>query len=379
MRIAQTPQPTAQQELFLGRMAQLRVSHPRNRSAQHMSRDLFLSFSAGERERLQACCRSGAQNPDSSVGCYILRPGDLHALDDFFGPLIRAHHGTAADSLDDSARPADLDLAALGLPVASTRVRAARNLEGFALPGSMDRGERIGLERAMTRALGVLIGDAAYGGRVYSLTPEFGPGEANPNLIGAGQYQALIDAHIMFRAMDQDPYMTSAGLAGDWPYGRACYVCADRSVIVWIGEEDHLRIISLRTGARLLEAYERLREVLALIEAAAGVRFVHDDAYGYVTSCPSNLGTGLRASVRVAMPSLTGPGVDTKAICRGFGLAACGVAGDHAPIGRDGRIDLSPIRRLFVGDHEVLAGLMRGLGGLADLADRPLALGAGAA
>jgi hypothetical protein len=366
---------TAHETLFLDRLEQLRASHPLNRCAQHMSRELFMSFSADQRDELRRCCRSGAENPDSVVGCYIMRPGDLHEFDAFFGGLIRGHHGTSAvaprpvgQGRDHGQRPDGLDLASLGLPALSTRVRVSRNLQGFPLPGRMDRGERIRLEQSMVRALQVLVDNPVYAGRIFSLTPDFGPDAPNPNLIGGRHYQALVDAHLMFRNMEQDPYMKSAGLAADWPYGRACYISADTSVIVWIGEEDHLRIISLRTGAALAQAYDRLQVVLGAIETVPGVAFVHDSAYGYVASCPSNLGTGLRASVRVTMPNLTRPGVDTKAICRRFGLAACGLGGDHAPIGLDGRIDLSPIRRLFVEDRDILAALFQGLGRVAALA-----------
>lgn len=330
-----------------------------------MTRALFQSFGAAQRRRLQDCCRSGADNPDSTVGCYILRPGDLHEFAAFFGPLVREHHRVSTGD----TRPPALDLSPLSLPVLSTRVRVGRNLEGFPMPADMDRPDRIRLERSMVRALHVLIDDRSYAGRVYSLTPEFGPGDPNPNLIGASDYQALVEAHIMFKDMDADPYMKSAGLAADWPYGRACYVSADRSVIVWIGEEDHLRVISVRQGAALQDAYDRLQDVVAAIETMPGVEFVRDPTYGYVTSCPSNLGTGLRASVRVDLPGVTQPGVNAKAAFRKLGLAACGPAGDHAPLTPGDPIDLSPIRRLFVDDRDILAVLAEGLRQLADLGE----------
>ena len=222
----------------------------------------------------------------------------------------------------------------------------------------------------MVRALQVLIDDPGYGGRVFSLTPEFGPGETNPNLIGARQHQALVDAHLMFSNMDRDPYMKSAGLAADWPYGRACYVSADRCVIVWIGEEDHLRVISMSPGAALQESYDQLQAVLAIIESLPRIAFLQDSAYGFVTSCPSNLGTGLRASARVVLPWLTQPGADARAVCRRFGLAASGVAGDRSALGSDGRLDLSPIRRLLLSDRDILANLVRGLGELAQAGPR---------
>lgn len=311
------------------------------------------------------------ENPDSRIGVYVLRPEDLQEFHDFFDPLIRACH----DAPDGQPHVSDwgprggddrraLDLATLGLPPVSMRIRVARNLQGFNLPGSMDRDERIQLERSMVRALETLIADPEYGGRVYSLTPHFGAGEPNPNLINRREYQQLVDAHIMFKDMDADPYLKSAGLAADWPYGRACYVSSNQEVIVWLGEEDHLRIICMKTGTRLHEVYNRLRDVVDAIEAMPGISFQGDETFGYVTSCPSNLGTGMRASVHVRMPHLTLSGVDVKAACASVGLSVCGLDGERTPIGADGTLDLSPTRRLCVRECDVIRLLFEGIGRL---------------
>jgi hypothetical protein len=317
-----------------------------------MNRELFVSFNAQKRQTLYRCCRSGAENPDSVIGCYLLHPGDLQEFRAFFDPLIRDHHGAspAGSHVTDSG----LDISALGLPELSIRLRVARNLKSFNLPGSMDRAERIRFERSMVRALQSLIDDPNYGGRVYSLTPEFGPGEPNANLITQQEYQDLVDAHIMFKNMDADPYLKSAGISDDWPYGRACYVSRDREVIVWLGEEDQLRIMCMKKGTKLLEIYNRLREVLATIAALPGIEFAYDENFGYVTSCPSNLGTGMRASVHVTMPHVTKGDADTKAICKQLGLSV-------TPIGTEGVIELSPRRRLFVRERDILVNLYQGL------------------
>jgi hypothetical protein len=367
MAIDGTLQSTAEQARFLDRLDRVRASHPGNPCARHMTRALFNSFSAAQRGRLYACCRSGAENPDSSIGCYINRPSDLQEFTAFFGALIREHHRLESAGClttgSDRPRPdlSDPDLSNLGLPPLSIRVRAGRNLQGFPLPAAMDRAARIALERAMVRALQVLINDPLYGGRIYSLTPSFGAKGLNPNFITPGQYRDLVSVHIMFADMQADPYMASGGLAADWPHGRACYVSADRSIIVWIGEEDHLRIISVQTTSSLRHPWDRLQAVLARIEALPGIGFVHDPAYGYVTSCPSNLGSGLRLSARLNVPALTAPGVDTQTVCRNAGLTARGLAGDHAPIIGCGPLDLSPICRVFAEDRDVLGALYQGL------------------
>ena len=63
--------------------------------------------------------------------------------------------------------------------------------------------------------------------------------------------------------------------------------------------------------------------------------------YGVVTSCPTNIGTGMRASVHIALPNLTADGTDAKAkqVARPLGLSVRGLGGEHTPIGADGTVD----------------------------------------
>ena len=74
----------------------------------------------------------------------------------------------------------------------------------------MDKDERIKFEQKMLPAFDSL--KEKWGGQVYSLTPDFGDqGLNNPNLIDKEEYQKLVDPHVMFKDMDADPYLKSAG------------------------------------------------------------------------------------------------------------------------------------------------------------------------
>ena len=130
-----------------------------------------------------------------------------------------------------------------------------------------------------------------------------------------------------------------------------------------MGEEDQLRIMCMKKGTKLNEVFDRLHEVLQVIEKIPGIEFAHDADFGYVTSCPSNLGTGMRASVHVKVPNLTADGTDTKAkaICKPLGLSVRGLGGEHTPIGKDGTIDLSPSARLFIKERDIIAKLYEGI------------------
>jgi hypothetical protein len=130
-----------------------------------------------------------------------------------------------------------------------------------------------------------------------------------------------------------------------------------------MGEEDQLRIMVMKKGTKLNEVFDRLHSVLETIEKIPGIEFAHDADFGYVTSCPSNLGTGMRASVHVKIPNLTADGTDTKAkqICKPLGLSVRGLGGEHTPIGKDGTIDLSPSARLFIKERDIIAKLYQGI------------------
>ena len=70
-----------------------------------------------------------------------------------------------------------------------------------------------------------------------------------------------------------------------------------------INEEDHIRIQCLQPGLQLDEAYHLADEVDRLLESKLPYAF--DESFGYLTSCPTNTGTGLRASVMMHLPALT--------------------------------------------------------------------------
>jgi creatine kinase/arginine kinase len=110
----------------------------------------------------------------------------------------------------------------------------------------------------------------------------------------------LIEDHFLFK--EGDRFLESCGLNRDWPEGRGIFHNKEKTFLVWINEEDQLRIISMQKGADILAVFTRLSKAAADIEKVS--KFAHDDHLGYITSCPTNLGTALRASVHVKLPFL---------------------------------------------------------------------------
>jgi len=189
------------------------------------------------------------------------------------------------------------------------------------------------MEAKMKAAFAVLISKPEYGGRYWSLTP------GHEDFANDAKYKELVDDHIMFKDMAADTYLATAGIASDWPHGRGCYVSEDKSFIIWVGEEDHLRIMCMYKGTLLNDVFDRLKSALDVVNGIPGLEFAHSAQYGMVTSCPTNLGTGMRASVHIPIPNLTSDGTDKKAkeICKPLGLSVRGTGGEHTPIGADGR------------------------------------------
>ena len=96
--------------------------------------------------------------------------------------------------------------------------------------------------------------------------------------------------------------MEACGLNREWPEGRGIFHNNEKTFLVWVNEEDQLRIISMQNGADIGAVFTRLSKACAHIEKVA--QFSHDDHLGYITSCPTNLGTALRASVHIHLPNL---------------------------------------------------------------------------
>ena len=70
----------------------------------------------------------------------------------------------------------------------------------------------------------------------------------------------------MFKDMSKDSFLLSAGISADWPFGRGCYMSEDKEFIIWLGEEDHLRIMCMKKGEVLNEVFDRLEVAVKIVE-----------------------------------------------------------------------------------------------------------------
>jgi creatine kinase/arginine kinase len=159
----------------------------------------------------------------------------------------------------------------------------------------------------------------------------------------------LVDSHVLFKQGDR--FLEAAGLNRDWPSGRGIYLNDDHSFIVWINEEDELRIIALEYDDHVASVFKRLSTVAAIIDKE--LKFAHDDRLGYLTSCPSNLGTGLRASVHVKLPFLSKKEKELHKLAERANLQIRGIHGEHSE-SVDSTYDISNKQRLGRSEVELV-------------------------
>merc|ERR1711881_810764 len=352
----------------VNKIEQIKQENPKNIMAACFDKAYYETLNDDQKVRFLECLNSGIGNPGSEMGCYAMRPNDYDEFKTFFQPALEKYH-----KVDLSQRkhvndwnlkgveglPADgvLDVSRFGLGELSMRIRTARNLKKFPLAGAMNQEDRVNMETAMIEVFQALIAKPEFGGEYVSLTP------GNQFKISDERYDELVKAHIMFKDMSADSFLVDAGIASDWPYGRGCYISADKGFIIWLGEEDHLRIMAMKKSTVINVVFDRLKAAIDVVEDLIPGGCAKSPDFGVVTSCPTNMGTGMRASVLLAIPNLTADGTDAKAkeVCLPFGLGVRGLGGEHTPIGADGTVDISPKARFCISEAEIACALYKGV------------------
>uniref|UniRef100_A0A8C6VDR9 creatine kinase n=1 Tax=Naja naja TaxID=35670 RepID=A0A8C6VDR9_NAJNA len=248
------------------------------------------------------CIQTGVDNPGhpfiKTVGCVAGDEESYFTFCDLFDPVIEDRHGgyKPTDQHKTDLNPDNLKGGDDLDPnyVLSSRVRTGRSIRGFCLPPHCSRGERRAIEKLSVEALASLEGD--FSGKYYALK----------NMTDAEQQQ-LIDDHFLFDK-PVSPLLLASGMARDWPDGRGIWHNDNKTFLVWINEEDHLRIISMQKGGNMKEVFTRFCSGLTQLESlfkSQNYEYMWNSHLGYILTCPSNLGTGLRAGVHVKLPNLS--------------------------------------------------------------------------
>merc|ERR1711972_464313 len=359
----------SRQAAIVKKILAIKESNPGNIAIASFDEAAFNALSEADQARLLKIMASGIGNPGSEMGCYAMGPTDYDDFYDFFKKALGRYHKVNLDEKKHSndwglkgkeGLPADgvLDVSAFGIkePL-SMRIRTARNLKKFPLAGAMSEEDRKNMELAMGPVFDALIANPEFGGNYFSLTP------GHKNHIDEAKYQELVKAHIMFKDMSADSFLVDAGIAAHWPHGRGCYVSEDKGFIIWVGEEDRLRIMAMKKSLKINDVFDRLKAAIDKVEDLIPGGCAKSKDFGVITSCPTNMGTGMRASVHIKIPNLTKGGSDEKAVAilKPYGLGVRGLGGEHTPIGADGTVDISPKARFCISEAQIAIALYQGV------------------
>ena len=161
--------------------------------------------------------------------------------------------------------------------VMTSRVRLARNLRTEPFPGWATKERRVEiLERVKPEIEGLSMMKDGFSQELDGLS--------------SLQKQVLVERHLISREQ---------AACGE---GSAAVVNRKQTLSMMVNEEDHLRMQAIRPGLKLTEAYELVARVDLELEGRLDFAFDHE--VGYLSACPTNLGTGMRASSMLHLPGL---------------------------------------------------------------------------
>lgn len=165
----------------------------------------------------------------------------------------------------------------------STRVRFARNINGFPFPSRMTDTMREEINNKVKDS--IINSNTPFARTLRYITMKDIP---------ENERYAMVERHII------SPEFVSNCK------NKAIIISEDESISVMIGEEDHIRIQVILSGLQLEKAYDIAEQLDALLCGSLDIAF--DDNLGFLTECPTNLGTGLRASLMLHLPVLESTG-----------------------------------------------------------------------
>ncbi len=161
--------------------------------------------------------------------------------------------------------------------VISSRVRLARNLRSRPFPGWAKKAERTSILELVRP-------------RVEELPEMQDSFSESLQDISALDRQVLVERHLISREH------AAKGV------GSAVVINRRQTLSIMINEEDHLRMQSIRSGLQLKQAFKLVDKIDSALESK--LEFAYDPRLGYLTACPTNVGTGMRASAMLHLPGL---------------------------------------------------------------------------
>ncbi len=191
--------------------------------------------------------------------------------------------------------------------VFSSRVRLARNFKNYPFPFRMNEKQSIEVIEKTRDTVFSTSSAAANNFRFYDISS-----------MDPIDRQAMVEKHLI--SPDLAAKKTRSGVI----------ISKDEKISIMINEEDHLRIQCLYRGMQLDKAWEDCKKLDTMLEEK--IDFAFDSNFGYLTCCPTNVGTGMRASVMLHLPALVMTGYIRGILdaCSKLNIAVRGIYGENS-------------------------------------------------
>jgi creatine kinase len=313
---------------------------------------------------LAKCIKTGIDNPGHPhiLTCGIVA-GDEESYEtfkDLFDIVIEkrnggykadAKHSTCMDMSKVSQTKIDPD----GKYVLTTRCRTGRSVRGLPLPPACTFEQRRETERVVAKGLDKLSGELK--GKYYPLNGS----KSMEGAMTKEKEEELRSNGNLFQEPDST-LLLSSGCGRHWPDARGIFHNDAQNFFVWVNEEDQMRIVSMEKGDGIIPIFQRFCNATEQVQKCLkeeGYDFMHNDHLGYILTCPSNLGTGLRAGAMVKIPKFSAR-ADFKDVLKKMRLQPRGTAGvDSASTG--GTWDISNSDRLGFSEVDLCNLFIEGL------------------
>lgn len=313
---------------------------------------------------LAKCIKTGIDNPGHPhiMTCGLVAGDEdcFHIFKDLFDIVIGKRNG---DYAPDAKHPTDMDISKLsttqidpdGKYVLTTRCRTGRSVKGLPLPPACSFEQRRETERVIVNGLNKLQGELK--GKYYPLNGS----QSMDGAMDGEKEERLRKNGNLFQEPDST-LLLSSGCGRHWPDARGIFHNDAENFFVWVNEEDQMRIVSMEKGDNIKAIFQRFCDATKAVQASLeddGYGIMHTDHLGYVLTCPSNLGTGLRAGCMVKVPKFSSR-PDFKDILKKMRLQARGTSGvDSASTG--GTWDISNSDRLGMSEVQLCNLFIEGL------------------
>lgn len=153
-----------------------------------------------------------------------------------------------------------------------------------------------------------------------------------------------------------EKHIISPDIAISKDESSAILINEEENICIMINEEDHIRIQIFTSGLELKQTMNLAIEIDEKLDKL--LHYAHSEKYGYLTACPTNIGTGLRASVMVSLPALKITGNLSKVlhIVNNFGMTIRGIYGEESE-SKGNIYQISNNQTLGITEKEIIANL----------------------